>query len=165
MRASLSRRWQSWVALWDHHESPKVLGCIRLFVGVTLLYDFLYISHLDLVEALFAPNTLGGMSNVMDRPELPLIFRLFPASVATAQWMHGLICLSAFLFTIGFFTRTSGIVLLLLYAQSALIVPLGDRGIDLMMRNVLLIIDRRMPRKVLHLPRVASYEFEYRQCG
>jgi hypothetical protein len=117
-----------------------VLGLIRILVGLTLLYDFVHIWHLDLVEPLFAPNTQGGISNVMDRPGLPLIFKIFPASVATATWMHGLICLSAFFFTIGLFTRSSGVVLLMLYAQSALIVPLGDRGIDMMMRNVVFLL-------------------------
>ena len=140
MKRFLKRRWQGWVDMWDHHEQPCVLGLIRILVGLVLLFDFLYLWNLGLVDTLFAPHTDGGISNVLDRPSLPLIYQWFPQSAETARTLHLLICASALFFTIGFFTRTSGIVLLLLYAQSAQIMPAGDRGIDLMMRNVVFLL-------------------------
>ncbi|MEC7242286.1 MAG: HTTM domain-containing protein [Myxococcota bacterium] len=133
-------RWQRWVALWDHKEHPRVLGTIRILLGLVLLYDFLYIWHLGLVEPLFAPHEIGGISNVMERPKSPLIYEWFPESTATAWGLQLAICTSALLFTVGLFTRLSGAILLLCLAQSAQIVPLGDRGIDLMVRNVLFLL-------------------------
>lgn len=133
-------RWQRWVDLWDHHEHPRVLGTIRILVGLVLLYDFVHLWQLDLVEPLFAPHAEGGISNALERPEIPLIYKWLPVSSATALGLQVTICSAALFFTIGFLTRFSGIVLLLALAQSAQIVPLGDRGIDLMMRNVVFIL-------------------------
>ena len=140
MKNFFKRRWKGWVEMWDHHEHPRVLAIIRILVGLVLFYDFAYLWNLGLVDTLFAPHTDGGISNVLDRPSLPLIYQWFPQSAETARTLHILICTSAFFFTIGLFTRTSGLVLLLLYAQSAQIMPAGDRGIDLMMRNVVFLL-------------------------
>ena len=76
----------------------------------------------------------------MERTVIPPLYRWFSASAATATWVHAGICLSAFLFAIGLFTRTAGLLLLLLHAQLAMVLPLGDRGIEMLMRNVLLIM-------------------------
>ena len=140
MNASSKTRWQRWVELWDHKEHPRVLGTIRILVGLILLYDFVHLWNLGLVEPLFAPHSSGGISNVMERPVAPLVYQWFPVSESTAIGLHVTICVSAFLFTIGLFTRISGLVLLLGLAQSAQIVPLGDRGIDLMVRNVVFLL-------------------------
>jgi hypothetical protein len=137
---STSTRWQWWVGLWDHREHPRVLGLIRLLVGGVLFYDFFHIGQLGLAETLWAAPAEGGISNVMDRSSLPLILKIFPASVATAKGLHFALCVSAFCFAVGCFTRVSGVIFLLLYAQSALIIPLGDRGIDLLMRNVVFLL-------------------------
>jgi hypothetical protein len=116
------------------------LGLVRLLVGAVLFYDFFHVGQLGLVETLWAAPAEGGISNVMDRPSLPLLLQFLPASAATARGLHWALCLSAFCFTVGCFTRSSGVIFLLLYAQSALIIPLGDRGIDLMMRNVVFLL-------------------------
>lgn len=140
MTATPPSRWERWVQLWDRYEHPRVLGLIRLLVGFVLFYDFFHIGQLGLAETLWAAPSEGGISNVMERPSLPLLLQIFPASATTANGLHIALCLSAFCFAVGCFTRISGIVFLLLYAQSALIIPLGDRGIDLMMRNVVFLL-------------------------
>ena len=140
MTSSHPSRWQRWVRLWDHKEHPRVLGTVRILLGLVILYDFLHLWNLGLVEPLFAPHESGGISNVMERPESPLIYQWFPVSASTAWGLHITICVSALLFTVGLFTRLSGVVLLLGLAQSAQIVPLGDRGIDLMVRNVVFLL-------------------------
>ena len=140
MSSRSSSRWQRWVDLWDHREHPRVLGSIRILLGLVLLYDFLHLWQLGLVEPLFAPHESGGISNVMERPQVPLIYQWFPVSAGTAVGLHFTICISALFFTVGLFTRLSGLILLLSLAQSAQIVPLGDRGIDLMVRNVLFLL-------------------------
>lgn len=140
MTTTSRSRWQRWVDLWDHREHPRVLGTVRILLGLVLLYDFLYLWHLDLVEPLFAPHSEGGISNVMERQAIPWIYEWFPVTESTAWGLQITICLSALFFTLGLLTRFSGLVLLLALAQSAQIVPLGDRGIDLMVRNVLFLL-------------------------
>ncbi len=131
---------QAWVRLWDHREHPRCLALIRICVGLALLVDFLRIAQLDLVLPLFAPTELGGISNVSERPRIPEIYALLPATTATARAAHALVCVTGLTFALGLFTRLSGLLLLLTSAQLALVVPLGDRGIDLILRNVILIL-------------------------
>ena len=129
-----------WTALWDHREHPRVIALVRVVLACSLLADFLRIQQLDMVVTLFGPHTEGGINNALERPVIPPLYRWFPASASTAVLVHAGVCLSALTFALGLFTRASGLLLLLLHAQLALVLPLGDRGIEMLMRNVLLIL-------------------------
>jgi hypothetical protein len=130
----------AWIALWDLKEHPRTLALVRMAVAMVILADFLRIAHLDLVVPLFGPHDVGGISNVMERTIPPLLYRWFPATSGTAVAAHAGVCLAALAFGLGLFTRVAGVVLLLLYAQLALVIPFGDRGIDLLLRNAVLIL-------------------------
>jgi hypothetical protein len=132
--------WRTWVGLWAHQESPRVLAIIRILVGTVILYDFWKIWDLGLVVTLFGAPAAGGFGDVLARKPVPELYQWFPLTAATAQGAHAVVMIAAFLFVIGFLTPISGIVLLLMWAQLAQVLPLGDRGIDLMMRNVVLLL-------------------------
>lgn len=132
-------RW--FVGLWDHKEGPLALALVRISVGLILLFDFLEAAWLGLVGTLWGPDTQGGLaSKLMERDPLPELYQWFPATMETAEAAYWLLIGALVCFTLGLGTRVSGVVAILLYSQLARILPLGDRGIDLMMRNVLCVL-------------------------
>ncbi|MCB9761719.1 MAG: HTTM domain-containing protein [Alphaproteobacteria bacterium] len=132
-------RW--WVRLWDRRERPTALAIIRILVVVVLLWDLGHAWLLDLVDVLWSPPEVGGLpTKLLQREPVPEVYRWFPPDVTTARGLHAATCAALALFGLGVATRWTGLASLLLYAQVGLVLPLGDRGIDLMMRNVMLIL-------------------------
>ncbi len=134
------RAWTGWAGLWARRESPRVLAIVRIAVALVLLYDFVYVWALDLVPTLWGTPEAGGFGDVMSRKPVPELYRWFPPTEATAwaTWagmVAALACLAA-----GFLTPLAALVALAISSQLAQVLPMGDRGIDLMMRNVLLLL-------------------------
>jgi hypothetical protein len=109
-------------------------------VGLVLLWDMLAIYRLDLVVRLWGSPELGGFGDVMSRTPVPEMYRWFAPTPGLAWAAWGILTAGLACFTLGLFTPFAGIVALVVYAQVAQVLPLGDRGIDLMMRNVLLLL-------------------------
>lgn len=132
---------QKWVELWNQREVPTVLALIRISIGLVLLWDLGHVALLELTEVLFAPPLEGGLpSNLLKRDPLPEVYRYFPQVGETGVWTFRVCLASVALWTLGIGTRFTGLVALLSYAQLGLILPLGDRGIDMMLRNVMVLL-------------------------
>ena len=136
----IARWWQAWVAIWDHHEHPRSLAYIRIGVGLCLLWDFAWIGMLDLIIPLIAPEELGGWGRLFDRPHVPWVWRYMPTEPWVAYGVWSIIMLGALAVTAGFYTRTACLIVLIYYGQTAQILDAADRGIDTMLRNVLVIL-------------------------
>ena len=132
--------WRTWVGIWNKEERPSVLAVVRILVALVILADFGTLHHLGLTEVLFAPQEIGGFPDVSDRNPVPELYRWFTATPAVAHGAWGAVMLSATCFGLGLLTPLSGAVLVLVYAQLAQVLPLGDRGIDMMLRNVVCIL-------------------------
>ncbi len=132
--------WRTWVGIWSKEERPSVLAVVRILVAVVILADFATIHHLGLIEVLFTPQEIGGLPDVSDRNPVPELYRWFTATPAVAHGAWGAVMLSATCFGLGLLTPLSGAVLVLVYAQLAQVLPLGDRGIDMMLRNIVCIL-------------------------
>lgn len=136
MRA-IARRW---VALFDERESATPIVLIRVILAAVVFWDLLMVRLYDLPVWLWAPVEEGGVSPVMSFNPVPLVYRIFPATAATATGIYVVLLAAILCFGIGLFTRTSGLVFALLYAQTAMINDYGDRGIDRAIRVVILIL-------------------------
>lgn len=132
--------WAAWVRLWDHREDPVVLALVRVLVASVLLYDFLWMRHLGLVDALFAPQQAGGLPDVLAREPVPELYRWFPATAQTAWAAWWVVVGSLVCFGLGLGTPVAGVAFVAVSAQLAQVLPLGDRGIDTLLRNVVLIL-------------------------
>ena len=131
-------RW--WIEVWDRHEAPTVLALIRIGVGAVLLADFLTVWGLGLVEPLYVNTAHGGMS-VADRyAAVPWWVTWFDGAPWSASLLVALILMGSASLMVGLATRWSALFVLLLYAQTSLILPQSDRAIDTLLRNVLLIL-------------------------
>jgi hypothetical protein len=129
-----------WVAYWARTEAPTSLGLVRLLLGLVILYDLLVLAGNGLVLPLFAPREAGGISVILNRDPVPELYRWLPATATTARLAFGLALGLALAFTVGLFTRLSGLLLVLLLAQLALMVPPADRGVDMLLRNAVLLL-------------------------
>lgn len=112
----------------DEREPPTSLALVRIFVGVVLLADLLIIGRLHLVEPLFAPGRWGGIGAEVDPP----IFGTF------GTWLVASIAAGAL--ALGALSRVSALVLLVCSASLARALPDADRGIDMLLRWVLLFL-------------------------
>jgi len=130
---------QKLVLLLDEREKPTVLALIRILVSMTVVYDLAVVGLLDLPVWLWAPIPEGGVSPTAT-PEAAWLYRLFPPTAETANWLYVAMLATAVAFGVGFFTRTSAFLYVLFSAQSSILNDVGDRGIDRAIRIVVLIL-------------------------
>lgn len=136
MRAALTR----WVQFWDAREGPESLALVRIGVGLVVLWDMAWVARLDLIEALWAPIEAGGIGPASHADPICAFYRVFGASPTSAYALFSIATLSALGLSLGWFSRTSALVLLLASGQLAQLSPAADRGIDTLLRNVLLVL-------------------------
>ncbi len=136
----LNGLWAKWVAFLDQEEHPRALGLVRVLLGVVICFDLAQIANLDLVLELFGTAEMGGLSDAAVRSEIPYWYRVFPNEAWAAWALYLTMLTTATTLTLGFFTRSSALILLLCWSQQALILPPSDRGIDLMCRNILCLL-------------------------
>lgn len=123
------RAWCWWRALWSRREHPRALGLVRILLGLAVLVDALWLRHLGLVPVIWGPADAGG---ILDGASW--VVQLGPA------WVHGTFLLAALCLTVGLFSRSSALVLLLLWTQLGQAAPFADRAADLLSRNALAIL-------------------------
>jgi len=134
---SLLRRW---IALWDRREDPRSVALVRILLSSVVLYDWMRIYHLKLVEPLFAPLAGGGMGTPMSHKAVPWLYATFTTG-ADAAWVgFGLVVVLTVMLGVGLLTRLSALALVLVWTQLALGLPASDRGIDMLIRNVVLLL-------------------------
>ena len=109
-------------------------------MGLVIVWDLGLIGPLGLVDAMFGTVEHGGLSSPHAMGRLPELFQLVDPSATQAHVFYAVLLGSAVLFTVGLGTSLAGLVLLLGWAQWALTLPWADRGIDMLMRNVVLLL-------------------------
>jgi hypothetical protein len=128
-------RW--WVETWDRRETPEVLALVRIGLGLVLLTDLFWTWRLGLVVPLLsgAPSGLSGATAAGS-----WWFYAVGTGPGGAPWLFAAMVVAAAGLTAGAFTRTSAASFLMLSAEWSRILPDADRGIDLLLRNVLLVL-------------------------
>jgi hypothetical protein len=117
-----------------------VLAAVRILVAAVVLYDLLSVVQLDLVTALFGPLQDGGIGNPMGRKSVPWIYQWFAPEAGTAVAATWVAILAAGLLLVGAGTRIAAVVLVLVWAQLAQVLPPSDRGIDMLLRNAVVVL-------------------------
>jgi hypothetical protein len=127
-------RW--WIALWDRREPPHALAAVRIAVALAMLHDYATVWHLDLIEALWSTPPEGCASTSWQGWATAWLGA--GPGTARALWVASAIALVAI--ATGTLTRAACVVVALISAQLAHLAPDADRGIDGLMRIVLLIL-------------------------
>jgi hypothetical protein len=128
--------WNRWVTLLDRREPATSLALARALVGAVLLADLLIAASLGLVESLWAPPADGGMAYGAG---VAWLDDALGGGTGAAWGMWAICATAAACFCTGLFTRTSAVVLVVAYAQVAMLLPEADRGIDTLFRAALVV--------------------------
>jgi hypothetical protein len=129
-----------WVRIWDRREHPGVLAAVRILLATVILTDLLLAARLELVVGIWGDVDVGGIVDIVGRNKPPEVYRWLPATPGTAWAVWGAAVGSASALLLGIGARVAALVLCLTLAQLALILPGADRGIDMLLRNALLIL-------------------------
>ena len=132
--------WQAIVRFWAEQEAGTAMALVRILLALTVVYDLLYIWWLDLVIPLFVAEEYGGWSHSLSRPSLNLWLHWFGASTEAGLALHAGMTTAAVALLVGFRTRVAATLLLVLWVQWTGVLPTADRGIDQLIRNILLIM-------------------------
>jgi len=129
-----------WVRFWNAYEPAQALACVRIGVGLVLLADFPRIAELGLFDALWAPVDAGGIGHGRSGQPVCMLYALLGASRTSALVLLVLACASASTLALGLYSRTSALALLFVSTQVAQLSPDADRGVDTLLRNVMIVL-------------------------
>ncbi|GDX82179.1 hypothetical protein LBMAG42_39900 [Deltaproteobacteria bacterium] len=133
----MKRLWFAWRALWAGDEHPRVMATVRIALSLVFLYDLLQVWRFHLVVPLWGPADAGGMGQPDRQRQVVELYQWFAADVHTARLAFGVLVVAVVCLAVGLFSQVAALVALLVYAQLARVLPEADRGIDLLIRNVL----------------------------
>lgn len=139
-------RW--WIGLWDRKEHARSLAILRIALAAVVLADLLQIGWLGLADLLYSPVEGGGLGAILQRPTPPWLYPLLPVDHA-GPIVHGIAVACALSWGVGLLTPLAAFGLVLSLTQLSLAMPVADRGIDLLIRNVVLIMAFSKSHRVL----------------
>lgn len=129
-----------YVRFWDRYESAESMALVRIGVGLVMLFDLLQVALYELVVTLWAAIEQGGLGpSSYDEPRV-MFYRWFGASSTSTYVLFVSSIVTAGALTVGLYTRVSALVLLFCSVQLSTLAPEGDRGIDALLRSVLILI-------------------------
>jgi len=138
-RGPARRAWDAWVELWDRREPATALALCRIMVAGALLADLLQARSYGLIDTIWAPPP-DGLGWGMQGSRAAAAARWLGATASTGALLWWTAAVSAVLVIAGVATRAAILVLALTWAQLGHFAPDSDRGIDFMLRAVLLVL-------------------------
>ncbi len=129
-----------WVRFWDQREHPRSMGMLRLAVAAILLVDFLSLGFADMVVPLIADPAAGGWGTTGGLGSGYWLYTVLPQTALSAWFVYGVMLAATTCLLLGVFPRVAALVLVLVWAQVSMLVPASDRGIDMLLRNVLWVL-------------------------
>lgn len=133
---SLGRLWNRWVAWCARDEDARPLAAVRILVPLCVVVDLMQTWWLDLVDVLFASYKHGGIAGYQGG-EFVLGAYWGAAGGPLAWWLT---LVSMALVSAGVAVRPALVVGIFAYAQLGHSSPDADRGIDTIIRTVLLLL-------------------------
>ncbi len=126
---------KTWLRWWSGDEPAQSLALVRVLVGLAVLSDLATMAWVGALGPAWSLTTSGGIVDAT-RKDLPLV--AMASDPALLLW--GTMVASALAFTVGWGSRAALVVFGLASAQSALHYPMGDRAIDMLLRNAIWIL-------------------------
>lgn len=132
----MKRAWLAWVELWDRREPAYALAIVRIGVALALLHDYLTVWRLDLIAPLWSTAPDGCATPSWSGWSVSWLGT--GPDAAYTLWLAAVIAMIAVV--TGTLTRVACVVGVLISAQLAHLAPDADRGIDELLRVVLLVL-------------------------
>ena len=131
---------ERYTRFWSRREPAESLALVRILVGLVVLYDLVQVGRLGLVAPLWAPIEDGGIGPATYAEPITEFYAWVGASLASTRVLFALALATASTLALGLYTRLSAFVLMFAYAQLSRLSPNADRGIDILLRNVLAVL-------------------------
>jgi len=132
----VSALWARWVAFTGRPLDTRPLALVRIGAALCVLLDLLRVWWLGLVPVLFRPWDAGGLSTFTD--DAVWIDQLSPLWAGPVAFWIAVACMACVV--LGVLSRPATLIGVLAYAQLGHLYPPGDRGVDRILRCVLLIL-------------------------
>ncbi len=130
----MTRAWQWWVLRCARLEDARALALVRIGVSVAILLDLVRVGQLGLVDVLFRPYALGGLSSLQTQ-------HVWIDALPEGGRIAWIVAIGAFtLAALGVGTRPAILMGTLAYAQLGHMYSPGDRAIDRLLRTALLVL-------------------------
>lgn len=147
--------WSRWLRRTERLMDARVLALLRILVCAAIVLDLLRVAQLGLVDDFYVLFPDGGINRSPD-PSAWIDDRLGPRGGILAYWTT-ITCLV--LAGLGVATRPAMLIGVLAYAQIGHLYDPGDRGVDRLLRTVLVILlfsgaHRRLALGLYALPRL-----------
>jgi uncharacterized membrane protein YphA (DoxX/SURF4 family) len=126
-----------WTRYCAREMDPRPLALVRILIALCVLGDLLRAAQEGLVTVIFRTYEQGGLSRMQSDRWL-WITDLSPEWGGPLAWALCVVC--CVLLIIGVGVRPALVIFVIFYAQLGHLYPPGDRGIDRMVRTVLLIL-------------------------
>ncbi len=146
----LKAAWAAWVAWCAREEDPRPQALVRILVPLMIVLDLLRVAQLGLFGTLFRPFSEGGLNRNVDSAYV--LDRWLPADTA-GLWAAGVTVVCMLLTSLGVASRPAAVIGVLAYAQVGHLYSPGDRGIDRILRTVILIWAFGQSHRALSLSR------------
>jgi len=132
----MKRMWAWWLARCDRETDVRPLALVRILVPWMVILDLLRVLQLGLVEVLFRPESVGGLSSFTD--DSAFIHEWSPMWAGPIAFWVTIGCM--LLVSVGRWMKPAILMGCFAYAQLGHIYPPGDRAIDRILRCVLLFL-------------------------
>ena len=129
----MRRAWRAWAALWDQREPATALALVRMYVGLALLADLLNLAHVGVMTAMYTAAPEGYAM-----PSGGFATEILDTGLGPTLWLVAVIAAGCVL--VGLATRLACVTLAVAMAQLAYLCPDSDRGIQVVLRLVLVIL-------------------------
>jgi len=129
----MGRVWELWVERTNRPVDVRPLALVRIVLPLILLFDLMEVWRQGLLTPLWGLPELGGLG--LGPPTW-----LTPLGSAGMPLLVSVLGLSLLLLAAGVFGRPAGLVAVLAYAALDDLFPLADRGIDRLIRTVLILL-------------------------
>jgi hypothetical protein len=126
--------WQRWTVFTGRQMDSRPLHLVRVFIALAILGDLGAMARRDVLPWILYPGELGGL--VMH----PSSWYLFEGAVWAGPALWVIAGAAGVLVAVGVGVRPAMVVLLLAYAQLGHLYIPGDRGIDRLLRTVMLLL-------------------------
>jgi len=150
--------WSRWLDLLDSEMDPRPLALVRIALPLCVIADLLRLFQLGLVDDVFTPFTLGGLSKFQSPNWVAADW--FGAQASMIMLALTLVCMV--LVSLGTWMRPAILIGVLAYAQLGHLYPPGDRAIDRLIRTALLILlfsqaDRAFSLRRVRVPSIPAW--------
>lgn len=143
----IGRAWTAWVRRATRPVDVRPYALVRVLLSLVVLWDLLLLARHDLVHTLFTRFADGGLSAFKG---VDFVLGGFGPDVGVYLYATVVVCMAMVALGIG--SRPASIIGVLAYAQLGALYPPGDRGIDRVMRTVLLLLAFTQAHRRYSLP-------------